>query len=80
MKLSADADTTRWLEELLDTDDFFDWDEGNATKNRKHDVEVDDVESLFENAFLFEDTSSNLRMTSRGGSCSDAIECNDHSL
>lgn len=44
MRLQDDPEMAKWLEKF--TGDF-NWDSGNRTKNRKHQVESQDVESLF---------------------------------
>ncbi len=46
MRFVDDPETAAWLEALEGISQDFDWDVGNRTKNRKHGVETEDVESL----------------------------------
>ncbi len=47
MRLADDPDAAAWIEGLAGDSGDFDWDQGNRTKNRKHRVEPEDVESMF---------------------------------
>jgi uncharacterized DUF497 family protein len=53
MRLAADPTTERWLIGLTGADHEFDWDIGNLTKNRKHDVEPRDIHALVVGDFYF---------------------------
>jgi hypothetical protein len=53
MKLVRDPEAAAWLEGLAGETEDFDWDAGNRTKNRKHGVEVEDVEALLGSPILF---------------------------
>lgn len=53
MQLADDPDMAAWLFQFGGQPDEFDWDAGNLTKHRKHQVEPDDVESLFHYPYIF---------------------------
>ena len=42
-----------WLAQFHGQSDEFDWDSGNLTKHRKHQVKPDDVEALFHFPLVF---------------------------
>jgi uncharacterized protein len=50
MRFVSDEPMARWLSEA---ELEFDWDQGNNTKNLKHNVSRDEVESLFQNPIWF---------------------------
>ena len=52
MRLEDDPDAAAWVEGLGDPDDF-DWDAGNRTKNRKHGVEAEEIESILAAPLVF---------------------------
>lgn len=47
MKFVRDDEAARWLREFIPDPDNFDWDAGNKTKNMKHGVLCEEVESIF---------------------------------
>lgn len=47
MKFVRDDEAARWLREFIPDPDNFDWDGGNRTKNMKHGVLCEEVESIF---------------------------------
>ena len=47
MKFVRDDEAARWLREFVPDPDNFDWDTGNRTKNMKHSVLCEEVESIF---------------------------------
>jgi uncharacterized DUF497 family protein len=47
VKFIRDAEAARWLSEFIPDPDNFDWDAGNRTKNMKHGVLGEEVESIF---------------------------------
>ncbi len=51
MKFERDPDLVRWLEIITVSSSTFQWDRGNSTKNRKHNVTRDEIEELFHNFF-----------------------------
>lgn len=54
MELIRDDSVGRWLEELTINPDAFDWDDGNKTKNKKHGIEFEEIESiLYQQDFIF---------------------------
>ena len=53
MKLAPDAQADAWLRDLEYGPEDFDWDKGNSTKNAKHGVEDDEIESIFSGEFAF---------------------------
>jgi uncharacterized DUF497 family protein len=53
MRLADDPEIARWVDGLAGTSEDFEWDDGNRSKNAKHGVVVDDVESLLAAPVLF---------------------------
>lgn len=53
MKLVDDPEAAEWLRQLTGGSEDFDWDAGNRTKNRKHEVEPADIEALFRFSLVF---------------------------
>jgi uncharacterized DUF497 family protein len=53
MQFVDDPATAEWLAQLASGSGDFDWDAGNRTKNRKHQVEQADIEALFRFPVLF---------------------------
>jgi len=54
MRLIPDPNMERWLEEFIPYPSSFDWNKANRTKNLKHGVSAEEVESLFtENRYFF---------------------------
>ena len=53
MRFVDDLEMAAWLTEFGGGPDDFDWDEGNRTKNRKHEVEPTDVEAMFQHPLVF---------------------------
>lgn len=51
MDLVDDAEVEAWL--LEEWDGSLQWDQGNTGKLQKHDVSVDEVESVFDGDFIF---------------------------
>lgn len=47
MKFVRDDGAAQWLREFIPDPDSFDWDAGNRTKNMKHGVRREEVESIF---------------------------------
>ena len=47
MKLAQDGSLDEWLAGIAGAAGQLDWDAGNRAKNRKHDVQPSEVESLF---------------------------------
>ena len=47
MKLAPDLEAASWLDGLAGEPKDFEWDAGNRAKNRKHEVEPEDVEAMF---------------------------------
>lgn len=58
MRLVDDPETAEWLAGLSGRSEDFDWDAGNRTKIRKHEVEQRDVEALFSTLWCLWDESS----------------------
>lgn len=54
MKLVPDPEMTEWLENLVLGTEVFEWDEGNSSKNIKHGVVREDVESLLSGPVVFD--------------------------
>jgi len=53
MKLADDPEAATWLAQFGGEAGDFDWDAGNRTKNRKHNVKPADVEAMFKHPLLF---------------------------
>ncbi len=53
MRLVDDPETAEWLARLSGRSEDFDWDAGNRTKIRKHEVEQRDIEALFQYPLVF---------------------------
>jgi hypothetical protein len=54
MKFVAAAEASLWLRDFIPDPDNFDWDAGNKTKNTKHGVLQDEIESIFyQEKFIF---------------------------
>lgn len=53
MHFVEDPEAARWLEALEGKASDFDWNAGNQTKNRKHGVQAEDIESIFEKPIVF---------------------------
>lgn len=53
MQLVDDPEAGEWLIRLTGNREDFDWDAGNRTKIRKHEVKQDDVEALFQHFWVF---------------------------
>lgn len=53
MKLVADPAAERWLRMITGASGEFEWDRGNLTKHRKHDVAPGDVQALVAGDFYF---------------------------
>ena len=47
MKFVPDEDASLWLSDFGPDPDNFDWDDGNRTKNAKHGVDQEEIESIF---------------------------------
>lgn len=47
MKFVRDDDASLWLRDFVPDPESFDWDAGNETKNAKHGVQSEDIESIF---------------------------------
>lgn len=47
MKFIRDDETGLWLRDFVPEAENFDWDAGNKTKNVKHGVRPEEVESIF---------------------------------
>jgi hypothetical protein len=47
MKLAFDLEAASWLDGVAGETENFDWDAGNRAKNRKHEVEPEDIEAMF---------------------------------
>ncbi len=52
MRFEQDEELARWFEGLVITEEVFQWDRGNATKNVKHGVSRKEIESLFLGSFV----------------------------
>ena len=52
MRFEQDEELARWFEELVITNDVFQWDRGNSTKNVKHGVSQKEIESLLLGSFV----------------------------
>ena len=52
MRTIPDPEMESWVGGIH-ADSEFDWDDGNWTKNEKHDVTPEDIESLFDYSFGF---------------------------
>jgi len=53
MRLVEDPDAASWLDELGGKAGDFEWDVGNRTKLKKHEVKQEDVESMFRSPIVF---------------------------
>ena len=54
MRFVPDENAAAWLRDFVPEPDAFDWDAGNRTKNAKHGVREEEVESIFlQEKFLF---------------------------
>ena len=54
MKFVADQEASLWLRDFVPDSDNFDWDKGNVTKNAKHGVRPEEIESIFyQEKFVF---------------------------
>ncbi len=53
MKLVSDLRMAKWLAELSGEHADFNWDVNNRTKNRKHGIEQEQIESLFRACMVF---------------------------
>jgi uncharacterized DUF497 family protein len=54
MRLSPDGETSIWLQDFVPDPGNFDWDDGNRTKNSKHGVSNEEIESIFhQERFIF---------------------------
>ena len=54
MRFSRDDEMSSWLRDFAPDPDTFDWDAGNRTKNTKHRVSGEEIESIFYQArFIF---------------------------
>jgi hypothetical protein len=53
MKFMDDPEAADWLTQFGGGPDDFEWDAGNRTKNRKHEVAQSDVEALFHHPLVF---------------------------
>lgn len=54
MRFVPDENAAAWLRDFIPEPDAFDWDAGNRTKNAKHGVREEEVESIFhQEKFLF---------------------------
>jgi hypothetical protein len=47
VKFVRDDEAARWLREFIPNPENFDWDAGNRTKNMKHGVRCEEVETIF---------------------------------
>jgi uncharacterized protein len=52
MRFIADREVAAWLDGLEGSREDFDWDAGNRGKNRKHDVEDEDIETILAHPVL----------------------------
>ena len=52
MKFIDDPEIAAWLDGLEGSREDFDWDAGNQAKNRKHDVEDEDIETILSHPVL----------------------------
>ena len=54
MRFARDDGASLWLRDFVPDPDSFDWDAGNRTKNAKHGVQSEEIESIFyEEKLLF---------------------------
>jgi uncharacterized DUF497 family protein len=53
VKLSPDPITVQWLEDFVPGSEGFEWDRGNRTKNLKHGLTSEDIESVFWQPYVF---------------------------
>ncbi len=54
MKFAQDNEASLWLRDFVPDPDNFDWDAGNRTKNAKHGVQSEEIESIFcQGKFVF---------------------------
>src|SRR5579863_7635215 len=53
MKTIPDDETAAWLSGFTPDPENFDWDEGNRTKNMKHGIDSDEIESIFRRERMF---------------------------
>lgn len=54
MRFVRDDESGLWLRDFTTDPDHFDWDKGNRTKNEKHGVEREEIESIFyQDGFIF---------------------------
>jgi uncharacterized DUF497 family protein len=53
VKFIRDDGTGLWLRDFVPDAENFDWDAGNKTKNVKHGVRPEEVESIFYKKFIF---------------------------
>ena len=53
MKIIQDPITERWLLNFNPVSEHFDWDSGNSTKNLKHGITKEQIESIFKRIYGF---------------------------
>ena len=54
MRFVQDHEASLWLRDFMPDLANFDWDEGNRTKNAKHGIQREEIESLFrKDKFIF---------------------------
>jgi uncharacterized DUF497 family protein len=53
MRLAPDPAAERWLLAMTGASEEFEWDSGNLTKHRKHDVEPGDIQALIAGDLYF---------------------------
>lgn len=54
MRFAADQAVGLWLRDFVPDSDNFDWNKGNVTKNAKHGVRPEEIESIFyQEKFIF---------------------------
>lgn len=54
MRFVPDDDASLWLRDFVPGPENFDWDAGNKTKNIKHAIQSDEIESIFyQEKFIF---------------------------
>jgi len=71
MKFVDDPEAANWLAQFGSGPDGFEWDDGNRTKNRQHEVEQSDIEALFQHPLVFVGRIVEPVMMKTGGWCSD---------
>ena len=54
MKFIQDSEAALWLRDFVADVDNFEWDDGNKTKNAKHGLRPEEIESIFyQEKFIF---------------------------